>query len=80
MTVITFDTLKYAKKLMESGVPQRQAEGQAEALATVVEDQLVTKHDLNVLEARLEAKILTKLGALTLICTTILGVLISIHH
>ena len=33
MTVITFDTLKYTKILMEAGVPQRQAEGQATALS-----------------------------------------------
>jgi archaellum component FlaC len=32
MTATTFDTLMYAKKLKEAGVPEKQAEAQAEAL------------------------------------------------
>ena len=80
MTVITFDTLKYSKTLIEAGVPSQQAEAQAEALAAVIEEQISTKQDLKLLEARLETKILTKLGSLMLICTAILGILISLHH
>lgn len=83
MTVITFDTLKYAKKLVEAGVPQRQAEGQAEALAGVIDDQLATKRDLFDLEARLEMQLLKKLGSLMVvsigISTAILGILIAVH-
>lgn len=78
--MITFDTLKYTKILMEAGVPAKQAEGQAEALAHVVEDQIATKQDLQLLETRLESKILTKLGGLILICTAVLGILLSTHH
>jgi hypothetical protein len=80
MTVIAFDTLKYSKHLIEAGVPQRQAEGQAEALAQVVDEQLATKQDLK----ELEHKILMRLGSLIIIAvslsTAILGILISVHH
>lgn len=91
MSVITFDTLKYTKTLIEAGVPQRQAEGQAEALAQVIDDQLATKqdlkelennlrHDMKDLEIRLVTRVGTLIGACTVISTAILGILISIHH
>ena len=80
MSMISFDTLKYTKTLIKAGVPQVQAEGQANALAELVEEQLATKQDLKELEYRLENRLLTKLGSLILICTAVLGVLISVHH
>ncbi len=84
MSVITFDTLKFSKKLVESGVPQRQAEAHAEAFAEVIDDQLATKQDLKDLETRLNHNILTRLGGLVIatvgIGVTILGLLISAHH
>ncbi len=72
MTVITFDTLKYAKTLTEADVPA----AQAEALAMVIEDQIATKQDLKLLQMQ----ILTKLGGLILACTALLSVVISAHH
>lgn len=50
MHVIALDTLKYSKKLIEAGIPQKQAEAQAYALAEVIDDQLVTKKDFKDLE------------------------------
>lgn len=50
MTAITFDTLKFVRRLREAGVPEQQAEAEASALAEVFEtqqDQLVTKSYLN---------------------------------
>ncbi len=80
MTVIAFDTLKFSRELMDYGVPQKQAEGQARALANVIDEQIATKHDLKVLEL----KIIWRLGSLVvssiLISTAILGILISIYH
>ena len=49
MAAITFDTLKYANRLKAAGVPDRQAEAEAEVLAEVLEvnlKELVTKEDL----------------------------------
>ncbi|MEW6667072.1 MAG: DUF1640 domain-containing protein [Thermodesulfobacteriota bacterium] len=47
---LIFDTLAYAKKLREAGVPERQAEIHAEALAGFVDEQLATKKDILLLQ------------------------------
>ncbi len=36
MSAIAFDTLAYAKKLKQAGIPEAQAEVQAEAMAELV--------------------------------------------
>ena len=54
---MTFDTLTYAKKLQEAGVPPEQAEAHAGALKELVEDNLATKRDLKELEAALRHEI-----------------------
>ena len=46
MAAITFDTLKFANKLKSAGVPDKQAEAEAEALSEALEvnlKELVTK-------------------------------------
>ena len=58
MSTITFDTLKFANKLKEAGVPSAQAEAEASALSEVLDvnlKELTTKDDLKTLEV--EAKI-----------------------
>ena len=47
---IAFDTLAYTKKLKAAGVPEKQAEVQAEALAEIVDERLATKQGLKELE------------------------------
>ena len=54
MSAIAFDTLAYAKKLKRAGVPEAQAEVQAEAMAELVEERLATKRDLQAV-ARVDA-------------------------
>jgi hypothetical protein len=59
MTTTTFDTLAYAKKLRDAGIPELQAEAQAAALVDVLKDTsggLATKTDLDRLEERTEAR------------------------
>ena len=49
MTVITFDTLKFANRLKQAGVPSAHAEAEAEALADILEanlGELATKADI----------------------------------
>ena len=53
---MAFDTLTYAKKLQEAGVPPQQAETHAWALQETVEDTLVTKQDLRELETRMDGR------------------------
>ena len=54
MNAIVFDALAYAKKLKFAGFTEEQAEVQAEALAGLVNEQLVTKRDLQELELHLQ--------------------------
>ena len=49
---VAFDTLTYARRLREVGVPQEQAEAHAEALAAAVTETLATKDDLRELATK----------------------------
>ena len=53
---MAFDTLTYAKKLQEAGVPPQQAETHAWALKETVEDTLATKQDLRELNTRIDSR------------------------
>jgi hypothetical protein len=54
-TTMTFDTLMYAKKLKQARFTEMQAEIQAEALAEIMDSQLVRRQDLRELEIKLDA-------------------------
>ena len=54
---VAFDTLAYARKLRQAGVPEEQAQVHAEALAAVVTETLATKQDLRELEYRLTLRL-----------------------
>ncbi len=51
MTAVTFDTLKFAKKLEAAGLPTPQAEAIADAFREATSEQLVTR---DYLDSRLE--------------------------
>jgi hypothetical protein len=57
MASVTFDTLKFAKQLEAAGVSAQHAEAKAEAFAEATSQELATKADLALLEARLSARI-----------------------
>ena len=76
MTVVwAFDTLGYAKRLRESGVPNPQAEAHAEAAREFIMGEVVTKTDMqNAMDAltlrltvRLGGMIAAGIGALALL-------------
>ena len=46
MATLAFDTLAYSKKLKAAGVPEQQAEVQAEAFAEIIEERLAAKQDI----------------------------------
>ena len=82
---LVFDTLAYAKKLKQAGVPEQQAEIQAEALATLVDEKLATKRDLKDLEIalktdikELEMRLTIRLGVMMAGAITIMAVLMKI--
>ena len=56
---IAFDTLEYAKTLKEAGFTERQAEAQAHALAGVVDKNLATKSDIEMLRLATKSDIET---------------------
>ena len=53
MSTIVFDTHAFVKELTQVGMPEEQAEVLARSQATLIDEQLATKHDLQELEARL---------------------------
>ena len=79
MSVIAFDTLKYAKRLKGSGVPDKQAE--AEALAEVLEvnlKDLPTKEDLRRDLRELEQRMIIKLGGMMMAAIAIVATLVKL--
>ncbi len=54
---IAFDTLAFVNKLKSAGVPEKQAEVQAVAIAEIVNEQMATKRDIAELKAELKRDI-----------------------
>jgi len=81
MASIAFDTLAYSKKLKEAGVPEKQAEVQAEAFAEIIEDRLATKQDIMNLQRdmkEMEMRLTIRLGAMMAGCIAIVATLVKI--
>jgi regulator of replication initiation timing len=75
----------YVKKLREVGVPEKQAEIQAEELRELIENNLATKTDLESLRERLynkikeiEYKLTIKIGAMLVVTVTLLAAIIKL--
>lgn len=61
MNATAIDTLKFAKRLKDAGVPEVQAEAQPEALVEAFDrshEDLATKTDLRELELKLNAQLM----------------------
>lgn len=56
MSQAAIDTLRYANRLKEAGVEPGQAEAMARALGDELADQLATKADINVLNAKVDGQ------------------------
>ena len=81
MAAITFDTLKFANKLKSAGVPDKQAEAEAEALSEVLEvnlKELVTKEYLDTKLQQELAPLRTDLAVLKWMIGLILASVISL--
>ena len=89
---IAFDTLAYANKLKAAGVPERQAEVQAEAIAGLINEQMATKRDLAELGANLqrelaeirrdmkelELRLTIRLGAMMVVAVGVVATLVKL--
>jgi len=61
MTAVAFDTLAFADKLKESGMPPQQAEAQARAMAAALDasrQDLATKADIDLRFAKIDGELL----------------------
>jgi hypothetical protein len=77
----TFDSLGYAKRLRDAGVPQDQAEAHAEAARDFIMVELVTKTDLLATEQRLQSnidKLDNRIDTLSLRLTVRLGTIVVV--
>ena len=63
----------YAKKLRNAEVPENQAEIHAEAIAELIDEQLETKKDLQILEANVTAKIVRWVAGMLVARQLLLG-------
>ena len=82
MSTIVFDTHAFVKELTRVGMPEEQAEVLARSQATLIDEQLATKRDLQELEARLRRDMkemeLRLTHALTLRLSSILVVAVGV--
>lgn len=75
MATVTFDTLKFVKKLKESGIPESQAEAISDAIKEASgEVDVATKGDLRELEYRL----VIKLGAMMMAAIAVVATLVKL--
>jgi uncharacterized pyridoxal phosphate-containing UPF0001 family protein len=88
MATVTFDTLKFSNRLKAAGVPDKQAEAEAEALSEVLEvsiKDLPTKDDLSreveLLRRdmrELEQRMTIKLGGLMVVAVGAVATLVKL--
>jgi hypothetical protein len=78
MSAITFDTHAYVKKLKAVGVSEEQAEVQAQAIADLVNDRLVTKEDLERGLRELEYRLVIRLGGMMVVAIGIIATLVKL--
>lgn len=78
MSAITFDTHAYIKKLKAVGMPEEQAEVQAQALADLVTDRLVTKDDLERSLKELEYRLVIRLGGMIVVAIGMIATLVKL--
>jgi hypothetical protein len=62
-----FDTLRFARRLREAGFNEIQAEAMAEAFRDASTEALATKHDIELLGARIDKVEARLIGELTLV-------------
>ena len=85
MSVITFDTLKFAERLEKAGLTREQAsafaEAQKDVFSEALDTQIATKSDIVRLENRIEQmelKLTIKLGALIAASIGIVAALVKL--
>jgi len=81
MATVTFDTLSYTKKLKAAGVPEKQAEVQAETFAEIIEERLATKQDIELIRRdlkELEMRLTIRMGTIMAASVVIVAALVKL--
>ena len=85
MAAIMFDTHAFVKELTEAGMPERQAEVLARSQATLIDEKLATKQDLDALESRLkrdmkelELRLTLRLGSMMVVAIGVVAALVKL--
>ena len=85
MGALAFDTLAYSQELQAAGVPEKQANAQAHALAGVVTETLATKgdiadlkRDIQEMEQRLKYDLTVRLGTMIAISVGVVAALVKL--
>ena len=77
---MTFDTLSYARRLRQAGVPEAQAEAMADATRELVMQDVATKTDVAVLRSdlvALEQRLMAAMETLSLRLTVRVGIMLA---
>ena len=76
--VYTFDSLGYAKRLRDRGIPQDSAEAHAEAARNFIMGELVTKQDLTLAIETLTLRLTVRLGSMLVVAITALTAILKL--
>jgi hypothetical protein len=76
--VYTFDSLGYAKRLRDRGLPQDQAEAHAEAARDFIMTELVTKQDLALALETQTLRLTVRLGAMLVVAIGALATILKL--
>ncbi len=74
----TFDTLSFARYLLEKRVPSQQAEAHADAVRQFVMGELVTKQDLALALDNATLKLTVRLGVMLAAAIALLGAILKL--
>mgnify|MGYP002635987442 CR=1 FL=1 len=78
MATLTFDTHAYIKKLKAVGFTEEQAEVQAETLAGLINDHLVTRQYFDLKLKELEMRLILRLGGMMAASIAIVAALVKL--
>ena len=78
MATIVFDTYQYIKKLKAVGFTEEQAAVQAETIAGLINEQLVSREFPDSRLAELEYRLIIKLGAMLAASIAIIAILAAL--
>lgn len=73
-----FDTHALVKRLMEAGMPERQAEVLVESQAHLLDEKLATKQDLQHLALRLKHDLTLRPGSMTVLAIGVVATLVKL--